>query len=210
MTIPTLIANYQQKTLNTQFKKAYALINQALLNVQAQYDYVPKCYYGMETEPDKFIYSDCASVTEKFFSSLKVTKKCVGNAYADGCIPEYEGMDTVATANNPDAEVPDGYEDYGEYASRGCTNFRKNTILNERTAYVLSDGTIIIPFTDDVVRIIAVDINGQKGPNKWGHDLFSFLIRSNGQKFKYYGGGCMEVEEGGQDPDVLIEKLERN
>ena len=217
MTIPTLIANYQQKTLNTQFKKVYALINQELLNVQAQYDYVPKCYYGMETEPDKFIYSDCASVTEKFFSSLKVTKKCVGNAYADGCIPEYEGMDTVATANNPDAEVPDGYEDYGEYISKGCINFRKNAILTSRTVYVLADGTIIIPYDSCTIsglcagiRLIAVDVNGKKGPNKWGHDLFSFLIRSDGQRFKYYGGGCMQIEEGGQYTHTMIDKIIKN
>ena len=110
------------------------------------------------------------------------------------------------------AEVPDGYEDYGEYASRGCTNFRKNAILNDRTAYVLADGTIIIPYDDEDigVRLIAVDINGQKKPNKWGYDLFSFIIRLDGQNFKYYGGGCMAVEEGGQNTTAMIMKIIRN
>ena len=210
MTIPTLVANYQQKSLNTQFKKAYALINQTLLNVLAQYDYLPRCYYlsGTSIGPS----TDCVDVSEKFFSSLKVVKKCEGNAHVDGCIPEYEGMDTVSTANNPDAEVPDGYEDYGEYVSRDCTNFRKNAILNDRTVYVLADGTIIFPY--DVVgygvKLIAVDTNGMKGPNKWGYDLYSFIIRSDGQRFRYLEGGCMAVEEGGTGTTAMISKLERN
>ena len=210
MTIPTLVANYQQKSLNTQFKKAYALINQTLLNVLAQYDYLPRCYYLSGTSIG--LSTDCVDVSEKFFSSLKVVKKCEGNAHVDGCIPEYEGMDTVSTANNPDAEVPDGYEDYGEYVSRDCTNFRKNAILNDRTVYVLADGTIIFPY--DVVgygvKLIAVDTNGMKGPNKWGYDLYSFIIRSDGQRFRYSEGGCMAVEEGGTGTTAMISKLERN
>ena len=118
-------------------------------------------------------------------------------------------MDTVENANYPDAEVPDGYEDYGDYASRGCKNFKKNAILNDRTVYVLSDGTIIILYSE-YPFLLAVDINGQKGPNKWGHDLFAFLIRFDGNKFKYYGGGCMYVEEGGLLTATMITKLERN
>lgn len=121
-------------------------------------------------------------------------------------------MDTVAIANNPDAEVPDGYEDIGDYEARGCSNFKKNAILNDRTSYVLADGTIIVPYYDGGlgVLIIAVDINGLKGPNKWGYDLYSFILRSDGQKFKYYGGGCMLVEEGGQSTTAMIKQVERN
>ena len=217
MTIPTLISNYQEKTLNTQFKRAYALINQGLANVQAQYaGYLPKCYYSV-SNADIQVATDCLDVSEKFISLLKIAKKCEGSAFADGCIPEYEGMDTVANANNPDAEVPDGYEDYGEYISKGCLNFRKNAILTSRTVYVLADGTIIIPYDSCTIsglcagiRLIAVDVNGKKGPNKWGHDLFSFLIRSDGQRFKYYGGGCMQIEEGGQDTNTMIDKIIKN
>ena len=208
LTIPTLLAKYQQKTLNTQFKKSYALINQALRNVQAQYDYFPKCYYLPSDDPNNYFESGCADFTEKFFETLKVSKKCVGNAFADGCIPEYEGMDTVSNANNPDAEVPEGYEDYGEYESRGCAHFRKNAILNDRTVYVLTDGTIIFPYSN--AMLIAVDINGLKGPNKWGYDLFSFMLRYDGSKLYYYGGGCMLTEEGGVKTGVMLQRLQNN
>ena len=118
-------------------------------------------------------------------------------------------MDSVANANKPDEVPPEGYEDIGEYESRGCTNFRKNAILNERKVYVLADGTIIISYSTSPL-LLAVDINGNKAPNKWGYDLFSLLIRFDGEKFRYYGGGCMYAEEGGHDTATIITKLERN
>ena len=208
MTIPTLMANYQQKVLNNQFKKTYAMLNQALLNAQSQLGYFPRCYYFVDNTTIPVI-TGCGELSDKFWTLFKVSKICEGKAFEKGCIPEYEGMDTVANANYPDAEVPDGYEDYGDYASRGCKNFKKNAILNDRTVYVLSDGTIIILYSE-YPFLLAVDINGQKGPNKWGHDLFAFLIRFDGNKFKYYGGGCMYVEEGGLLTDTMITKLERN
>ena len=208
MTIPTLMANYQQKVLNNQFKKTYAMLNQALLNAQSQLGYFPRCYYSVDNTTIPVI-TGCGELSDKFWTLFKVSKICEGKAFEKGCIPEYEGMDTVANANYPDAEVPDGYEDYGDYASRGCKNFKKNAILNDRTVYVLSDGTIIILYSE-YPCLLAVDINGQKGPNKWGHDLFAFLIRFDGNKFKYYGGGCMYVEEGGLQTSTMITKLERN
>ena len=134
---------------------------------------------------------------------------CAGKAYADGCIPEYEGMDTVANANNPDAEVPEGYEDYGEYASRGCTFFRKEAILNDRTVYVATDGTIMFPYAS-TINILAVDVNGVKGPNKWGYDLFSFMLRFDGSKLYYGGEGCMHVEKGGVGTSTMILRLQKN
>ena len=205
LTIPTLLAKYQQKILNTQFKKSYALINQALRNVQAQYDYIPRCYYDSS---NVFNNNECQDFSDKFFASLKILRTCEGKAYENGCIPEYEGMDTVANANYPDAEVPEGYEDYGEYASSGCTYFRKNAILNDRTVYLLSDGTIIFPYRN--AMLIAVDINGLKGPNKWGYDLFSFVLRFDGSKLYYSGGGCMLPEQGGVQTSVMVERLEKN
>ena len=209
LTISTLVAKYQQKALNTQFKKSYALINQALLNTLSQYGYIPGCYYPATSTSGNELEYDCNDFSEKFIGSLKVSKMCEGNAYADGCIPEYEGMDTVANANNPDAEVPEGYENYGDYISSGCTYFRKNAILNDRTVYVLSDGTIIIPY-GQIVKLIAVDINGQKGPNKWGYDLFSFILKFDGSKLYYDGGGCMNPEKGGVKTNIMIQRLHKN
>ncbi len=204
MTLPTLISNFQQKSLDNHFKKSYALINQALLITLSKYDYIPQCYFPLGNANP--ICRDCEEFLDEFWASLKVVKKCENHAYEQGCIPEYEGMDTVSNANNPDAEVPEGYNSYGEYESRGCSPFRKSAILNDRTAYVLPDGTIIIPFTA-TIPLIAVDINGKQGPNKWGYDLFSFMIISDGNRFRFYGGGCMVTEKGGVGTIIKIQQL---
>lgn len=211
MTIPVLVANYQQKTLNNQFKKAYALINQALLSTVGELGYLPQCYYRASDGYFVFISKGdaCAVLRDNFFSKIKISRKCEGNAYADGCIPEYEEMDTVANANNPDKEVPEGYESYGDYESRGCVYFRKNAILNDRTVYVLSDGTIIMQYAS-TINIIAVDINGTKGPNKWGYDLFSFMLIFDGSRLYYGGEGCMYAEKGGVGTSAMIKRLRKN
>ena len=208
MTIPTLVSNYKQKVLNNQFKKTYAMLNQALLSAQSQLGYIPGCYYYRYSSLNPSS-SGCDELSDKFWTQFKVAKICDGKAFEKGCIPEYEGMDSVANANKPDEVPPEGYEDIGEYESRGCTNFRKNAILNERKVYVLADGTIIIPYSTSPL-LLAVDINGNKAPNKWGYDLFSLQIRFDGEKFRYYGGGCMYAEEGGHDTATIITKLERN
>ena len=209
MTIPTLVSNYKQKVLNNQFKKTYAMLNQALLSAQSQLGYIPVCYYYYRYSSLNPSSSGCDELSDKFWTQFKVAKICDGKAFEKGCIPEYEGMDSVANANKPDEVPPEGYEDIGEYESRGCTNFRKNAILNERKVYVLADGTIIIPYSTSPL-LLAVDINGNKAPNKWGYDLFSLQIRFDGEKFRYYGGGCMYAEEGGHDTATIITKLERN
>ncbi len=208
MTIPVLVTNYQQKTLNTQFKKAYAFINQVLLSTVGELGYVPQCYYrASNSMPDASIKA-CNVLQDNFFSKMKISRKCNGNAFADGCTPEYEGMDTVANANHPDAEIPEGYESYGDYVSRGCVNFRKNAILNDRTVYVLSDGTIIFPYISPM--LVAIDINGKKGPNKWGYDLFSFMLMFDGSRLYYGDGGCMHIEKGGVSSATMIQRLQKN
>ena len=99
---------------------------------------------------------------------MEIISKCEGNAYAKGCIPEYEGADTVKQVNDPDMTDDEAYA-----ASSGCRNFRKNAILNDRTAYVFKNGIIFIPYNPNTPLYI-VDINGKKGPNDRGKDLFSF------------------------------------
>ena len=42
---------------------------------------------------------------------------------------------------------------------------------------VLADGMILFPYESFLYPIIAVDVNGQTGPNKWGQDIHSFLLK---------------------------------
>ena len=196
LTIPTLISKYQEKVLENQFKKSYAILNQALLSAQSQFGYLPKCYYPWEGG-NLAEMSDCRQLTANFLASLKITKTCKDHAYENGCIPEYRGVDDILKEQHKDDEDYD--EDYWQdYATINCGGFNTDKILNNKTVYNLADGTILFFFSNNSCVITAMDINGMKGPNKWGYDLYALTIRSDGNRFRFGFTGCSSVEEGGK------------
>ena len=196
MTIPTLISKYQEKVLANHFKKSYAMINQALLSAQSQFGYIPQCYYEYGSSVSA-ISQDCGELTDKFLASLKIVKVCDGNSYEQGCIPEYRGVDDILKEEHEDDEDYDE-EYWQDYADRNCGGFNTSNIRNRNKSYVLSDGTIIFFYDSFGCKIIGLDINGKKGPNKWGYDLFSLYINSDGNRFRYEGDICIGAEEGGR------------
>ncbi len=210
ITIPTIIANYKQKTLDNQFKKSYALINQALLNAQSQFGYIPKCYYPSGTI-STVMTEDCTELSNIFLASLKITKICKDKAYENGCIPEYKGFDDIIKdVHKDDADYDEDY--WQDYATRNCGGFNTSKILNEKTVYVLSDGTILFFHSNAFGYniIVAIDINGKNGPNKWGYDLFGFDLRYNGRVLRYEGNdGCALPEQGGYSAKEMINRLFR-
>lgn len=214
MTIPTLVSHYEQQVLNKQFKKTYSMLNQALLQVKAQYGYIPNCYSGINGYQPPILsgaerIAVCNEFKENFLSVLKIAKYCKNKSYENGCIPEYKGVDTVANEQNPDAEIPEGYPTYGDYAARGCGGYKKDYIKNSASAYVLADSTIILPYFNNF-DIIAVDINGKKGPNKWGYDIYTFTVGSDTKTYLYKNGGCMLTEDGGTSTANMINKIIHN
>ena len=95
-------------------------------------------------------------------STVKVCKK---NAYDNGCIPKYKSMRELYAEKNPD--MPD--HDITS-ATTGSEFSNQDSIL-KGSAIVLNDGIIIFS-TGETASYLAVDVNGQKGPNKWGTDIY--------------------------------------
>ena len=69
-------------------------------------------------------------------------------------------------------------------ATAGRSGWREQNIHNKSHIWVLADGMIIVWYSNST-RLFAVDVNGMKGPNKWGYDLFGFMLKSN--LAKHYG-----------------------
>ena len=109
---------------------------------------------------------------------LNQVKYCENNALTNGCVPKYSKYADTA----------------------GCAGFKENYINNKDTVWVLNDGSIHISYTHPTYSIFAVDINGLKGPNKGGYDLFSFAIAKKGDTAILSAGGCVPSEEGGINP----------
>ena len=230
LTFPSIIGYYQKKVLQEQFKVAYSMLLQLLLKSEVDLGGKAECYYWdvnpygavvcveyddrgvckKHTLADGSPYpsnytgnmSECKVLLDNILSNVEVISKCEGNAYQKGCIPEYEGYDTVQQVNDPDMTDDEAYK-----ATASCAEFRKESILNNKTAYVFKNGIIFIPYTPKTPLYI-VDINGKKGPNKWGYDLFTLRVKSNNFKpLKIDDGVCMKAHKGGYTTAEMIKNL---
>ncbi len=211
LTISTLVSQIEKAVLKNQFKKFVSTFKQAVMSVQMQETRPLRCYYwdsdnpysGVCTEtcddedrdeygsctpgtqycketgeplPSNIMgyFSDCQSFHEQLFlKTLKLQKYCKNNAYENGCLPkDIRGVDKVQKENNPDQDF-DPNKDFSD-----------SKIKNQYPVYILADGTYLIGHSTFLGKIpmYVVDINGFKGPNKWGHDIFMFKITGNVQK----------------------------
>ena len=232
MTIPVLFANYQKMVLKNQFKKAYSTVYQGIRLVEANMGYKPECY-GWDTSPyasgllyctnyddagnctnwgnneGKPVPSDyngrmgeCTEFWKQFEKSVKILKICENKAYPE-CIPEYNGIDSIKKAQ--DDSLSD--EDLNKETT-GSSWWRKSAILNDRKAYVLADGTIMLFKGSWPGNIgFAIDVNGKKRPNKWGYDIFDFSIVSTDSSALKLKGGSLMIEEGGTSAASMIKNM---
>lgn len=196
LTLPVLTAKWQEKAIDSQFKRAYSNIYNAMTMVRAKLGEIPQCYYTQDNANggnDQSQVAECETFYDKLMAQLKVLKVCKGNAYRDGCIPKYNGVDTIKK-----------YEDTSSIT--GCSGYRQNYILNRNFAYVLNDGAILFLYAPlpGWGSVFALDVNGKKGPNKWGYDVFSFSWKETNHFVYMQAGNCSLVEEGGRGPKEIL------
>ena len=224
ITMPALMANYQKMVLRQQFKKAYNTVLNGYRLAEVNLGFHPMCYYGddwigapclkyengicveygEQVNPTSQS-SDCNTFLNELKNTLKVIKICEGNGVSDGCIPEYKGRDTIYVDNNPDATE----EDINK-ATSGASGFNKTNINTKSHIWLLSDGTTIIWYgSAPTPKLFAVDINGMKGPNKWGYDFFPFILKSNLNKALWLEGYGSTVEKGGVSTSQMLKDMGR-
>lgn len=226
MTLPMLVQNYQKNVLKSQFKKAYSVIQEAWKKGETDLGLnPPACFYWVTNPYGSAKYTfdengntisitlpngdplpadyngqfnDCTLIWNQMMKNLKVIKHCAKNARANGCIPDYKGLDTIKTTSNPDISDADLKK-----SMAGCANWSKSNIDNNYEAFVLNDGMTIFALMQG--RTFAVDINGMKGPNKWGYDIFGFAPRGSlRQGIKFNSSSCSLVEDGGLTTTQMI------
>ena len=164
MTLPMLARNYQFYIRQQQFKKAYAELSVAVQKTQIDMGEGIRCFYlknGLEGAQN----IDCDYFKSELYKNLSISKVCEGNAFSGKCFPEdMRGGDVVY------AEVQGGndYEAALLQFQGWCALSRE--YLDSKTIYVSNSGCIFMPMLLQTL----IDINGHKGPNKWGHDIFIF------------------------------------
>lgn len=191
ITIPSLIANFQEKVLVTQIKRSYSELENAL----KVYAYENDCS-NIVCISD--INSNTEDATEKLYSTFKGAQFCsdlnknnkichsvyfktnkptnngngeTGYAFAFN-VPFFVSTSGVAYKVVQYNECPKSFETPRKDADG---NFLKD-----------ADGNIINDIsTNDVCAEIYVDVNGtQKGPNQFGADVYKFYITSQSVKLE--------------------------
>ena len=149
MTIPTLINKTDKQEYVSRFKKNYASFSQALNLAQAQNGLLTGWDWG--TEQKGF-----DNIENYILPHLQVAENCKNTT---NCSPEYE----FRRKNNA-----------------SWINYKTNTkhykfVLNDGTVFALS---VVASCVENYSRCIDVhfDVNGSKGPNKWGLDIFTLEV----------------------------------
>lgn len=199
ITLPTLMTKISENVHKAQLRKVVSTLNQALKMVYNNTDVVYECYYGADGVAGSA--KECGMLNTEMQKVLKVSHVCKNNAYKNGCIPKYKGLDNI---------LKEKYgQDYDlDFSGKNCRHWFENEILNNGSVIVLLDGTIIGQYYNNSPQYIYVDVNGAKGPNKWGYDIFHLGLRVDKKGEPYYysdRGGCDFTEKGGKRAYQMLE-----
>jgi len=192
LTIPTLMANYQKVQYVTGLKKAYAEITEAL-KLMANDHGCPdnlKCTGIFDGDNDMLgnefkkyikVAKDCGTKT---YNPNDENTKCTSATVDDF----YDGSDGRSDANT----VYEGYYNFitADGFSVTLANYDGNCESND----VDSAPDLNL---SKVCGLVYIDVNGLKGPNNEGRDIFSFLI-TNGKGPALYPNGSSEMKNTGR------------
>jgi len=154
MTIPVLVKEANSIALKTAYKKAYSVASQAYntsINENGG-------GFGGYTFSTTLSYTKYDAVKSK----LKVIQSCDYGSGANGkCWPS-QGVGLKG------------------YLVPGCSGWSNSGgYQNTNTSFVSSDGMFWMLYsysTTTGADMLAVDVNGEKGPNDWGKDVYIFVM----------------------------------
>lgn len=156
MTLPTLINKTQNKELHSQFQKVYSELNQVAMKFKVDEDIAAPEYcrrYGS---------NKCIERISKYFKNVEIVDDTYfGSTDEDGNLLSTKYI--ISTMNGTEQRIP-LCDNYGFRSEIGGRIFSFNDM----------------PSLGDNGPNICVDINGQKGPNKYGYDFFIFIFTTDG------------------------------
>lgn len=174
MTLPTLIQNSQQKETVAKLKKINSIMSQAILRSVADNGEISSWGLVSWTNSDEDL-SDEENLAnraplqifiEKIKPYLKIIAECGrGDKCSFDAVSERTSLDGTAfgTWGKESIVLPDGIVIRGiTIYSPSCTAVRGSGLLSK------------------ICGEMFIDINGRKGPNATGKDVFLFYITNNG------------------------------
>lgn len=156
LTIPTLYKDFQKQATVTQLKKDFSELNMALKMAQAE-------------------NGDYSTWNFEYTLNLTATKDFV-NTYIYPYVKTLRKCDNGDTSCWVDTVSLDGTPIGSSYYSLSSNATGISAIMagGYSVFFSTASGTSTIELID-----IFIDVNGLKGPNRLGHDVFMFRIRSD-------------------------------
>ena len=195
ITIPTLITSYQKQVTVTKLKKVYSTLSQAIERAKVDNGDIQSWGLGdLNGMPANVNNSKAVAVN---FSEKYIIPYVKNVKSAKYVTPKQFGYDSISNLD-------------------GATSLWLGVDAH-KYMIVLNDGTVVGVGIDsmnmgtqenrnDVIWAITffVDLNGTKGPNVIGHDIFAFIIRTQGEAkfmpFSYstmsYGRALIGCQQG--------------
>jgi type II secretory pathway pseudopilin PulG len=164
LTISTIGSSVQQKARTAEFRTAFSKLNTSLKSITHDKGNVYACYdanlssdykekYGLTVASGLQSNSDgCSDLMNELIHSLGFTRICQDNPISEGCIP---------STYKQNGENPKDFKTVD--------------------AYVLENSMIMFFMTSQPSAFFAIDVNGVKGPNRWGLDIFplEFVVKDS-------------------------------
>ena len=172
LTIPTAINNYRKHEYYSAFKKTYSTLLQATNKIFAEHGSPNASIGGWAS-----LSGDVKNMYKKYLNA----KDCT---VANDCFAQYK-------IRGP------------KYISGD--NYTQKDFWQSHVGFVLSDGTQIVVaqfssscnYHNHRCFEFWTDINGQKGPNQWGRDVFVYAVTENG--FEYDFSGSVDCDPNGSN-----------
>lgn len=193
MTIPSLIANYQKTQYLTGLKKAYAETTEALKLMANDHG----CPDDLRCTGIFGSNVDNSTVGDEFTKYFKLAKNCGYNKYnkddestkclSDSASNHFDGSGARRDMN-------DDYNAYYSFITADGFSMTMTSVGADCESNIISQPYLNLSKICGAVRI---DVNGLKGPNNFGRDIFSFYITNlKGPALYPYGGSEMAAING--------------
>ena len=165
MTLPTLIHKFQNKVLEVQFKKSLSIISQAILKTKTDMGVENLAQYCKVYDSDYVNANECYDYLYKNTLVMMHNKKTWDNSKAN--INRERDGEIIRTYNSKESITS-----INDLVGISYAIWHTN---------LMPDGTFLNYWIIEGALYIGIDINGKKGPNKLGHDIFVFILSENDQ-----------------------------
>ena len=183
LTLPTLIANYKKQVYVNQLKKTYSMLEQGFQKMLAD--------EGVDSLANTEVFG---SIKTQCIASTTNDQRC--DAFFEKLKQYFVITDIGKTGNYKYAYIKKGstpaYPDNNPNSSRiiledGTMLFKYNITQKEQPSSYSCDAIKALGGKMcSKMGNITIDVNGYKGPNIEGRDIFSFNISSTGELAPYW------------------------